>query len=205
MENHNLNLNTFLTKPSATEKVAATQFLSPCPSPYADPVSQGIKHKVAAQYSNEVRDELLSNQTMKLDFENSKENRGQDEMLSTLRQRRNELLNTTRSNATDRDFDTIMKHEQSTQEDLTANMLYLAKALKEQASTSSMIIRQDVSTLQKSNTLAEENDSKLQTHSQKLREKTGWCARWIQYLCLVLAVFMFIGKEDYMIPFKDLS
>lgn len=173
----------------------ATQFLSPCSSPFGDQVSKGIKHKVAALYSNEVREELLSNQTMKQNLNDPIDKATEsNNMLSTLRQRKSELLNTGKPSAPARDFDAVMKHEQETHEQLSETLHYLTKSLKEQASTSNVLIRKDINTLQKSNNLAEENQTNLQSHSQKLRERTGFCARCWVWACVAVVICTFFCK-----------
>lgn len=192
-------------QPCATEKVVAAQFLSPCPSPYGDPMAKGIKHKVAAHYSNEVRDELLSNQTQKQNLDEPTNKMAEsDNLFSALRQRKGEF-NTEKSNTREQDFDAVMKQEQHSQENLSEHMLLLAKTMKEQASISGSIIKQDIKTLEKSNTLAEDNLNNLQIHSQKLRERSGWCARCWIWLVLAVAVFLFIGKIGVQCFFVKLT
>lgn len=170
--------------------------MSPCSSPYGDSVSKEIRHKVAAQYSNQARDELLSSKIpaanesilseKKEEFENP---------TSTLRQRKTELLSTAKTSSTPvSDFDGVISNEQQTQEDLTNNLLSMAKTMKEQSKAANSIIRQDLMTLEKSNSLAEGNQTNLHTQTQKLQERSGFCTRCWVWLFLFLVCVSFIGK-----------
>ena len=141
--------------------------MSPCSSPYGDSVSKEIRHKVASQYSNQVRDELLTNKLPPANESVSTEkNEEFNNPASTLRQRKTELLGTTKTNITQtqvQDFDGVISNEQQTQEEITNNLLLMAKTMKEQTMSANSIIRQDLITLEKSNILAEENQTNLQT------------------------------------------
>lgn len=114
---------------------------------------------------------------------------------STLRQRKTELLSTTTTSSKPvRDFDGVISNEQQTQEDLTNNLLSMAKTMKEQTMAANSIIRQDLITLEKSNNLAEENQTNLHTQTQKLQERSGFCTRCWVWLFLFLVCVSFVGK-----------
>jgi hypothetical protein len=67
----------------------------PSSSPHGDTVSKEIRHKVASQYSNQVRDELLTNKLLPTNESVSTEkNEEFENPASTLRQRKTELLST---------------------------------------------------------------------------------------------------------------
>ena len=172
--------------------------MSPCSSPYGDSVSKEIRHKVASQYSNQVRDELLTNKLPPANESVSTEkNEEFNNPASTLRQRKTELLGTTKTNITQtqvQDFDGVISNEQQTQEEITNNLLLMAKTMKEQTMSANSIIRQDLITLEKSNILAEENQTNLQTQTQKLQERSGFCTRCWVWLFLLLVCMSFIGN-----------
>ncbi|EFX81107.1 hypothetical protein DAPPUDRAFT_102626 [Daphnia pulex] len=179
--------------PSVTDKAVASQFLSPCSSPYGDTVSKEIRHKVASQYSNQVRDELLTNKLLPANESVSTEkNEEFENPASTLRQRKTELtehhknkllMSNTPTHV--QDFDGVISNEQQTQEEITNNLLTTAKTMKEQTMSANSIIRQDLITLEKANILAEENQTNLQTQTQKLQE-----IKRILYPLLGLVVFI---------------
>jgi len=172
--------------------------LSPCSSPYGDTVSKEIQHKVASQYSNQVRDELLTNKLLPANESVSTEkNEEFENPTSTLRQRKTELLSTIKTNTTPtlvQDFDGVISNQQQTQEEITNNLLTMAKTMKEQTMSANSIIRQDLVTLEKANILAEENQTNLQTQTQKLQERSGFCTRCWVWLFLLLVCMSFIGK-----------
>ncbi|XP_046437691.1 vesicle transport protein USE1-like isoform X4 [Daphnia pulex] len=192
--------------PSVTDKVVASQFLSPCSSPYGDTVSKEIRHKVASQYSNQVRDELLTNKLLPANESVSTEkNEEFENPASTLRQRKTELLSTIKTNTTPthvQDFDGVISNEQQTQEEITNNLLTMAKTMKEQTMSANSIIRQDLITLEKANILAEENQTNLQTQTQKLQERSGFCTRCWVWLFLLLVCMSFIAMIVFMRLFK---
>ena len=116
---------------------------------------------------------------------------------STLRQRKTELLSTIKTNTTPtlvQDFDGVISNQQQTQEEITNNLLTMAKTMKEQTMSANSIIRQDLVTLEKANILAEENQTNLQTQTQKLQERSGFCTRCWVWLFLLLVCMSFIGK-----------
>lgn len=114
---------------------------------------------------------------------------------STLRQRKTELLSTIKTNPTPlRDFDGVISNEQQTQEELTNNLLSMAKTMKEQTLSANSIIKQDLLALEKSNVLAEENQTNLHNQTQKLQERSGFCTRCWVWLFLFLVCVSFIGK-----------
>lgn len=177
--------------------------MSPCSSPYyGDSVSKEIQHKVTAQYSNQVREELLSNKfPAPNDSVMSEKNEEYENPTSTLRQRKTELLASTvktNNSSPALDFDRAISNEQQTQEEITNNLLSMAKTMKEQTLSANSIIRQDLQTLEKSNILAEENQTTLQTQSQKLKERSGFCTRCWVWLFLFLVCMSFIG--EYLLP-----
>ena len=173
----------------------ASQFLSPCSSPYGDSVSKEIRHKVAAQYSNQVREELLTCLPATNDSILSEKNQEFENPASTLRQRKTELLSTMKTNTNPvRDFDGIISNEQQTQEEITNSLLTMAKTMKEQTLSANSIIKQDLLTLEKSNILAEDNQTNLHTQTQKLQERSGFCTRCWVWLFLFLVCMSFIGK-----------
>lgn len=190
--------------PSATDKVVASQFLSPSSSPYGDTVSKEIHHKVSSQYTNQVREELMKTKpaTSTLNVERDKSQEF-DNPTSILRQRKTELLNTINiSTPPVTDFDTIISNEQQTQENITSNLLMLTRTLKEQASCANTIVKQDLYALEKSNTLAEENEVILHAQTLILKEKSGFCARCWVWLFLILVVCCFIAMVIFMRIFK---
>lgn len=172
--------------------------MSPCSSPYGDTVSKEIQHKVASQYSNQVRDELLTNKLLPANESVSTEkNEEFENPTSTLRQRKTELLSTIKTNTIPtlvQDFDGVISNQQQTQEEITNNLLTMAKTMKEQTMSANSIIRQDLITLEKANILAEENQTNLQTQTQKLQERSGFCTRCWVWLFLLLVCMSFIGK-----------
>ncbi|KAI9555192.1 hypothetical protein GHT06_017707 [Daphnia sinensis] len=192
--------------PSATDKVVASQFLSPCSSPYGDTVSKEIRHKVAAQYSNQVRDELLtSKQPLANESISTEKNQEFENPASTLRQRKTELLSTVKPSAPTahtQDFDAVIGSEQQTQEEITKNLLSMAKTMKEQTMAANSIIRQDLITLEKSNMLADENQTNLHAQTQKLQERSGFCTRCWVWLFLLLVCMSFIAMIVFMRMFK---
>merc|ERR1711928_295990 len=163
--------------PLATDKVVASQFLSPSSSPYGDSVSKEIHHKVSAQYTNQVRDELMKTKPATSTACNE-------------RDKTQEFDNPT----------SILSNEQQTQENITSNLLLLTRTLKEQASSANTIVKQDLNTLEKSNTLAEDNENTLLTQTAILKERSGFCARCWVWLFLILVVCSFIA----MVIFKHL-
>ena len=183
----------------------ASQFLSPCSSPYGDIISKEIRHKVTAQYTNQVRDELLTTKLTSPQESNFNETQEFENPASTLRLRKTELLmNMIPPKISPvKDFDGVISHEQQTQEELTNNLLSMAKTMKEQTISASSIIRQDLKTLEKSNVLAEENQINLQTERQKLQERSGFCTRCWVWLFLFLVCVSFIGKLSDSTKFKD--
>ena len=195
-ENYSLSKQFLFMQPSATDKVVASQFLSPSSSPYGDTVSKEIHHKVSSQYTNQVREELMKTKpaTSTLNVERDKSQEF-DNPTSILRQRKTELLNTINiSTPPVTDFDTIISNEQQTQENITSNLLMLTRTLKEQASCANTIVKQDLYALEKSNTLAEENEVILHAQTLILKEKSGFCARCWVWLFLILVVCCFIGN-----------
>jgi hypothetical protein len=70
----------------------------------------------------------------------------------------------------------------------------MAKTMKEQTMSANSIIRQDLITLEKANILAEENQTNLQTQTQKLQERSGFCTRCWVWLFLLLVCMSFIGN-----------
>lgn len=191
--------------PLATDKVVASQFLSPSSSPYGDSVSKEIHHKVSAQYTNQVRDELMKTKPATSTACNERDKTQEfDNPTSILRQRKSELLNTMNISSPPpvTDFDTIISNEQQTQENITSNLLLLTRTLKEQASSANTIVKQDLNTLEKSNTLAEDNENTLLTQTAILKERSGFCARCWVWLFLILVVCSFIAMVIFMRLFK---
>merc|ERR1712136_68435 len=182
--------------PLVTDKVVASQFLSPSSSPYGDSVSKEIHHKVSAQYTNQVRDELMKTKpvasTTLVERDKTQEF---DNPTSILRQRKTELLSTMNISAPSpvNDLDAIISNEQQTQENITSNLLSLTRTLKEQAACANTIVKQDLFTLEKSNALADENEGTLLTQTAILKERSGFCARCWVWLFLILVVCSFIA------------
>merc|ERR1711928_261967 len=133
--------------PLATDKVVASQFLSPSSSPYGDSVSKEIHHKVSAQYTNQVRDELMKTKPA---------------------------------------TSTACNERDKTQE----------------FDNPTSIVKQDLNTLEKSNTLAEDNENTLLTQTAILKERSGFCARCWVWLFLILVVCSFIAMVIFMRLFK---
>ena len=192
---------------SAADKVVASQFLSPCSSPYGDTISTEIRHKVAAQYTNQVRDELMKNKPVTPNTSEEKEKSKEfDNPISILRQRKTELLGSSSNNSNAspvRDFDAVMANEQQTQEEITSDLLSLTRTLKEQSASTNAIIRQDMHTLEKSNNLAETNQTNLQLQTQKLQERSGFCKRCWIWLFLLLVCMTFIGEFMFFYIFLN--
>jgi hypothetical protein len=76
--------------------------------------------------------------------------------------------------------------------------LSLTRALKEQSASTNAIIRQDMHTLEKSNNLAETNQTNLQLQTQKLQERSGFCKRCWIWLFLLLVCMTFIGESKFL-------
>jgi len=183
--------------PLATDKVVASQFLSPSSSPYGDSVSKEIHHKVSAQYTNQVRDELMKTKPAASMTQVERDKTQEFENpTSILRQRKTELLNTMNISTPPAvtDFDTIISNEQQTQEKITTDLLLLTRTLKEQASCANTIVKQDLYTLEKSNALADGNESTLLIQTSILKERSGFGARCWVWVFLILVVCCFIGN-----------
>ncbi|KAJ8664218.1 hypothetical protein QAD02_024467 [Eretmocerus hayati] len=93
-----------------------------------------------AKYGQEIRNELFQT--------NSSSGNG-------LRQR---LLN---SNVQDQDLDALLKYNRNVQEKIAENMILMTKSMKEHALTASAIMKNDVSTLERSDKLSDNNSSKV--------------------------------------------
>merc|ERR1712071_574373 len=165
--------------PLATDKVVASQFLSPSSSPYGDSVSKEIHHKVSAQYTNQVRDELMKTKPAA-------------SMTQVERDKTQEFENPT----------SIISNEQQTQEKITTDLLLLTRTLKEQASCANTIVKQDLYTLEKSNALADGNESTLLIQTSILKERSGFGARCWVWVFLILVVCCFIAMVIFMRLFK---
>ena len=129
-----------------------------------------------------------------------------DNPISILRQRKTELLGSSSNNSNAspvRDFDAVMANEQQTQEEITSDLLSLTRALKEQSASTNAIIRQDMHTLEKSNNLAETNQTNLQLQTQKLQERSGFCKRCWIWLFLLLVCMTFIGVFKFFYIFLN--
>ena len=111
-------------------------------------MSKEIHHKVAAQYSNQVREELLQNKGTPSKTDEEKETGNEFENpTSILRQRktaREDLLSSVKTNVTPKDSDTVVKDEQAVQEGITQNLLLLTRDMKEQSQTINMYIKKDM-------------------------------------------------------------
>ncbi|KAJ8673447.1 hypothetical protein QAD02_004709 [Eretmocerus hayati] len=99
-----------------------------------------IHQKTTAKYGQEIRNELFQT--------NSSSGNG-------LRQR---LLN---SNVQDQDLDALLKYNRNMQEKIAENMILMTKSMKEHALTASAIIKNDVSTLERSDKLSDNNSNMI--------------------------------------------
>lgn len=143
---------------------------------------------------------------------------------STLRQRKSELLSSVNPKVLPvRDFDAVISNEQQTQETITNDLLALTRysyflcnwcydpintyitfrTLKDQSISANGIIQKDLVTLEKSNALADENQGNLDTQTQKLRERSGFCTRCWVWLFLVLVCCAFICKCLFPVHIVD--
>ena len=176
--------------------MVASQFLTPGSSTFSDTVSKEIHHKLAAQYTNQVREELMTSVKPAAPVDNKDKDSVKefDDPSSVLRQRKSQLLlGSVSSVSPPKNFESVMKDEQRTQEDITNDLILLAQSLKEQSNAANMFIRKDVDTLSKSNALAEDNRGNLLTQTMKLQERSGFCGRCWVWLLVIFICFMFIG------------
>jgi hypothetical protein len=126
--------------------------------------------------------------------EDEESNKEFENPASILRQRKAQLLlNSANVTTPPKDFETMMKDEQKTQEEITNDLLLLTQNLKEQSNAANMVVRKDIEALGKSNILAQENNDNLHIQTQKLQERSGFCGRFWVWLLVLLICFTFVG------------
>ncbi|XP_011504703.1 PREDICTED: vesicle transport protein USE1, partial [Ceratosolen solmsi marchali] len=158
------------------ERAAAVQMLpvnifTPNEFTNGPSITTQIHQKATAKYEKEIRQEL---------FETNLANTNDE-----LRQRH---IN---SNNQDEDINAVLNYHHKMQEKIAENMILMTNNMKEHALTASTIIKKDLSILEKSDKLADNNTTKLKDEAFKLGEhtKSTWrCWLWVM-IAFVLVVF----------------
>jgi len=100
------------------------------------------------------------------------------------------------------DLDALMKAHQAAQEKVAEDMLSLTGLLKEQAIAAGEIVRKDTAVMEQSNVLAQKNEDKLKTETERLQERNSSpCRCWI-WMLLSIVCFTFIAMVWIMKFFR---
>jgi len=87
------------------------------------------------------------------------------------------------------DFEGLMRAQHEVQEQTAEEMLELARALKEQSLAAHEIIKKDITTLTKTDELADRNTERLGIETERLAEHTKRACRcWIWFIMLVVSI-----------------
>ena len=87
-----------------------------------------------------------------------------------------------------------MRAQHEVQEQTAEEMLELARALKEQSLAAHEIIKKDITTLTKTDELADRNTERLGIETERLAEHTKRACRcWIWFIMLVVSI-TFVGR-----------
>lgn len=113
---------------TSSQKLIATELLSPVSSPMQIPLTQDKTREIylqsKAKYSNEIRNELLG--------------------IDTTRERKaGTKITTTPNSLTSDDVDAVLKHHHNVQEKVAEEMLSLTRNLKENMMMANHIIKKD--------------------------------------------------------------
>ena len=92
------------------------------------------------------------------------------------------------------DFEGLMRAQHEVQEQTAEEMLELTRALKEQSLAAHEIIKKDITTLTKTDELADRNTERLGIETERLAEHTKRsCRCWIWFIVLVVSI-TFVGR-----------
>jgi len=87
------------------------------------------------------------------------------------------------------DFEGLMRAQHEVQEQTAEEMLELTRALKEQSLAAHEIIKKDITTLTKTDELADRNTERLGIETERLAEHTKRACRcWIWFIVLVVSI-----------------
>lgn len=156
---------------SASEKLTATEILSPRTSSTQDRSrikTQEIFLQTKSKYNREVKDELLSGSKggLRKRFDGTDGNK--------------------------KDADLVLNFHHEMQEKVAAEMITLARNLKENLYLANEIIKKDVEILDDSARVAEVNTSGLRTNSERLSDFVRRSCQYWLWISLALVCFTFL-------------